>query len=438
LSNTLLYSELQKSVSFYTLGCKLNYSETSTIGRKFTDSGFQIKPFEEGADYVVINTCSVTDHADKKTKNLVKTAINLNAEAKVIIIGCYAQLKPEEITNIPGVSLVLGASEKFDIIDYIAKNELDTSSKYFNSHIKEALEFNLAYSAGDRTRTFLKIQDGCDYFCAFCTIPLARGRSRSGTVSQVLQSVQEIADRGVKEIVLTGVNTGDFQTEDGDNFLSLIKQLDNSQGIERFRISSIEPNLLTDEIIHFVAQSKKFVPHFHIPLQSGSDKILQLMRRRYDVSHYASRINLIKSLMPNACIGVDVIVGFPSESEEDFEQTYQFIHSLDVSYLHVFTYSERANTTALRISGRIPNRIRSERNKRLTILSDKKKRAFYAQNEGKSAQVLWEGQDSDGFQYGFTSNYIKAKRVFDSNQVNQIEQVRLSEVSSDCIMNIYE
>ena len=423
-----------RSVAFYTLGCKLNFSETSTIARKFNEAGYAINEFEDGADVYVINTCSVTDHADRKTKRVVKDGLKKNPLANVIVIGCYAQLKPQEIVNIPGVNLVLGASEKFNILDYVKDLHNGCEPAIFNTHIKEAITFNAAYSQGDRTRSFLKIQDGCNYFCSFCTIPLARGRSRSTTVADVVKSANEIAATGVKEIVLTGVNIGDFQNEDGETFYDVVKALDKIEGIERFRISSIEPNLLSDEIIRFVAASDKFVPHFHIPLQSGSNKILGLMRRRYEKSLYAERVKLIKELMPGACIGVDVIVGFPSESEEDFMETYDFLHELPISYLHVFTYSERPDTTALRIKGRVPGAVRNERNAMLTSLSHKKRRAFYESQLGKEFIVLWEIGNHDGFNHGFTENYVKVKIPYSREREKTISRMILKSIDEDGIV----
>ena len=423
-----------KTIAFHTLGCKLNYSETSAIARQFQNSGYDVVDFEQPADVYVVNTCSVTDHADRKTKRVVKNALALNAFANVVVIGCYAQLKPEEIAKIPGVNLVLGAAEKFNIVSHVEILEFGCEPAIFNSHIKDIHSFSPAYSAGDRTRAFLKVQDGCDYFCAFCTIPLARGRSRSGTIEDVLKSAYEIADKGVKEIVLTGVNIGDFENESGENFLQLIQALDKVEGIDRFRISSIEPNLLTEEIIDFVASSDKFVPHFHIPLQSGSDRILESMRRRYKRDLYADRVAQIKSLMPDGCIGVDVIVGFPGETDEEFMETYSFIQDLPVSYLHVFTYSERPNTTALRIKGRVPNAIRSERNTMLTSLSEKKRRLFYEENLGKELPVLWEQQKHGAYMQGFTSNYIKVKTAYDPAKVNKIENFLLEEIDSEGVV----
>lgn len=420
-----------KKVAFHTLGCKLNYSETSAIARQFQKEGYDVVDFNNAADVYVVNTCSVTDHADRKTKYVVKGALTRNALANVVVIGCYAQLKPEEIIKIPGVNLVLGAAEKFNIVSHVQNLDFGCEPAIYNSHIKDIQIFNPAYSAGDRTRSFLKVQDGCNYFCAFCTIPLARGRSRSGTIADVVKSANEIAEKGIKEIVLTGVNIGDFENDNGEDFLQLIQALEEVEGIERFRISSIEPNLLTPEIISFVAGSKKFVPHFHIPLQSGSDKILDLMRRRYKRDLYAERVAMIKNLIHDCCIGVDVIVGFPGETEEDFKETFDFIHSLPVSYLHVFTYSERPNTTALRLPGKVTNASRSERNKILTNLSEKKRRLFYEENLGKAFPVLWEMQRQGEWMEGFTNNYIKVKRPYIPAKVNTLEEILLEEIDVD-------
>jgi threonylcarbamoyladenosine tRNA methylthiotransferase MtaB len=419
-----------KKVAFYTLGCKLNFSESSAIARQFQKENYAVVDFGEAADVYVINTCSVTDHADRKTKHVVKNALSRNSLANVVVIGCYAQLKPQEIVKIPGVNLVLGAAEKFNIVSHVQNLEYGCEPAIYNSHIKEIQVFNPAYSAGDRTRSFLKVQDGCNYFCAFCTIPLARGRSRSSTIADVVKSGTEIAGKGIKEIVLTGVNIGDFQNDQEEDFLKLIQALDDIDGIERFRISSIEPNLLTPEIISFVAGSKKFVPHFHIPLQSGSDKILELMRRRYKKELYQERVEMIKNIIPQCCIGVDVIVGFPGETDEDFRETYDFIHSLPVSYLHVFTYSERPDTTALRLNGSVPNATRSERNNMLTNLSEKKRRLFYEDNLGKEFPVLWEQQKHGEWMQGYTSNYIKVKTDYDPAKVNIIQRVVLNSIDN--------
>jgi len=407
-----------RTVSFHTLGCKLNFSETSSIRQQFENHGYNAVKFEEGADIYIINTCSVTDFADKKCRYEVRRALKYSPDAKVVVIGCYAQLKPKEIANIEGVDLVLGAAEKFNILKYI--DELAaTSSKgmVVAGEVSEANTFIDSFSFGDRTRTFLKVQDGCDYKCTFCTIPQARGKSRSDTIENVLNNVKTIAAKGAKEIVLTGVNLGDFgngteviegvKPKKEDLFIDLITALNETEGIERFRISSIEPNLITDEIIDFVANSKKFVPHFHIPLQSGSDKILRLMRRRYKRDLYRQKVEKIKSVMPHACIGVDVIVGFPGETEEDFIETYNFIKDLDISYLHVFTYSERDNTLASEMEGVVDMGLRRERNEKLRILSQKKKHAFYSQFIGETRPVLIEKSKKEGELSGYTDNYIK-------------------------------
>lgn len=419
-----------KKIAFYTLGCKLNFSETSTISRQFENGGYEKTEFENAADVYVINTCSVTDHADTKCRNIVRQALRNNPDAFIAVVGCYAQLKPGEIAEIPGVDIVLGANEKFNLLQYIEENKRENVGIHA-CEIKETKEFIPSWSAGDRTRSFLKVQDGCDYFCAFCTIPLARGFSRSENIEKTLQFAKEAIATGVKEIVLTGVNIGDFGNGTNENLLQLIKKLDQLEGVERFRISSIEPNLLADEIIEFVASSRKFVPHFHIPLQSGSDKILASMRRRYESKLYTDRVEKIKQLMPDACIGADVIVGFPGETEEDFLQTYSFLNELDVAYLHVFTYSERDNTTALRINEIVPVEERKRRNKMLTILSEKKKRYFYEQNEGKVVKVLFEQENIDGMISGFTENYIRVKTQYDEALVNQLVKIKLTEIDND-------
>lgn len=419
-----------KKVAFYTLGCKLNFSETSTIARQFEKGGYEKTEFEKPADVYVVNTCSVTDHADTKCRNIVRQALRNNPDAFIAVVGCYAQLKPEEIAEIPGVDIVLGANEKFNLLQYIEANKREKAGIHA-CEIKEVKDFIPSWSAGDRTRTFLKVQDGCDYFCAFCTIPLARGFSRSENIEKTLQFAREAALTGVKEIVLTGVNIGDFGNGTHENFLKLIKELDKVEGVERFRISSIEPNLLADEIIEFVAASGKFVPHFHIPLQSGSNKILAAMRRRYESKLYAERVAKIKELMPDACIGADVIVGFPGETEEDFLQTYKFLNELEVSYLHVFTYSERDNTTALRIKEVVPVEERKRRNKMLTILSEKKKRHFYEQQKGKEFNVLFEQDNQNGMISGFTENYIRVKTEFDETLINQLVKIKLTGTDTD-------
>jgi threonylcarbamoyladenosine tRNA methylthiotransferase MtaB len=412
-----------KKVAFYTLGCKLNFSETSGIARTFEEAGYARVDFQDRPDIFIINTCSVTENADKKCKQLVKQAKKISPDSYVAIIGCYAQLKPQEISKIKGVNMVLGAAEKFNILEHIDQVDAEQESKIVASEIKHVKEFIPSYSIGDRTRTFLKVQDGCDYFCSFCTIPLARGRSRSNSIAQTIMVAQEVAATDVKEVVLTGVNIGDFGKGTEENFFGLVQELDKIEGIDRFRISSIEPNLLSNEIIEYVAQSRSFVPHFHIPLQSGSDNILKLMRRRYPTELYRNRIELIKRLMPDACIGVDVIVGYPGETDEEFLKTVHFLKEIDISYLHVFTYSERNNTTAVRSEDVIPMEVRKERSKQLHILSDKKKRYFYEQQLGKPVTVLFETEDHNGFMHGFTENYLKIKAPFNPNFVNQLKKV---------------
>jgi threonylcarbamoyladenosine tRNA methylthiotransferase MtaB len=432
---------MNKKVAFYTLGCKLNYSETSSIGRLFNNAGFSTVDFTDTPDVFVINTCSVTENADKKCKKVVKEALKISPNAYVTIVGCYAQLKPKEIAEIPGVDMVLGAAEKFQIVDYITDLTKNPKALVYNQPVTEANQFVSAWSIGDRTRTFLKVQDGCDYSCTFCTIPLARGASRSDTIENAVKQAEEIAASGVKEIVLTGVNLGDFGIRDGkreDKFFDLVKALDKVEGIDRIRISSIEPNLLTDEIIEFVATSKRFVPHFHIPLQSGSDKILGLMRRRYKRELYANRVAKIKQLMPDCCIGVDVIVGFPGETREDFIDTYNFLNDLNVSYLHVFTYSERENTPASEMKGTVPGSTRAERSKMLHILSDKKRRAFYETQLSRTDEVLFEGDIKDGFMHGFTRNYVKVKTKYDPLLVNELKTVHLTQISPDGDVEITE
>lgn len=420
-----------KKVAFYTLGCKLNYSETSSISRLFEERGFQKVEFNDKPDIFVINTCSVTENADKKCKKIVREAQGINPDGFVAVMGCYAQLKPDEIANIKGVDAVLGASEKFRLIDLLGTFEKPSSGKgrVLATSIEEAIDYHASYSLNDRTRTFLKVQDGCDYPCAYCTIPLARGKSRSDTIENVVRSANEIAAKGVKEIVLTGVNIGDFGIQNGrreSSFLELIKALDEVENIERFRISSIEPNLLTDEIIEFVAQSKRFVPHFHIPLQSGSNKILGLMRRRYKRELYVERVAKIKSLMPHCCIGVDVIVGHPGETEDEFLETYYFLNELPVSYFHVFTYSERPNTAAIDIKPIVPQSVRAERSKMLHILSDKKKHHFYENQVGKSFTVLFEDDVELGQMQGFTENYVRVTARFDPLLINETKLVTLT------------
>ncbi|OYU94819.1 MAG: tRNA (N(6)-L-threonylcarbamoyladenosine(37)-C(2))-methylthiotransferase MtaB [Bacteroidetes bacterium B1(2017)] len=425
---------MQKSVAFYTLGCKLNFSETSTIGRNLAQHGYKKVEFHEGADVYVINTCSVTDHADRRCKKIVKEALRHNPNAFVTIIGCYAQLKPQEIASIEGVDLVLGAAEKFNIQDYIGNGAKKEIAEVKEGKIKEVLDYHASYSIGDRTRTFLKVQDGCDYFCSFCTIPLARGKSRSDTIANVIKQANEVVAKGIKEIVLTGVNTGDFGIGSDENFYLLLKALDEVKGLERLRISSIEPNLLSDEIIEFVAQSKTIVPHFHIPLQSGSDEMLKSMRRKYLTALYTSRVEKIKKLMPHCCIGVDVIIGYPGETHEHFLETYNYLNELDISYLHVFTYSERENTTAYKLPGKVTLRTRNERSKMLHILSDKKRRFFYEQNLGKTYPVLWEIENDGDTMHGFTSNYVKVKTAYDPSLVNEILDYKLEEIDEDMVV----
>jgi len=422
---------MSQSIAFYTLGCKLNFSETSTITRQMESFGFVRKEFQQGADIYVINTCSVTDHADKKCRKVVKEALKINADAKIVVIGCYAQLKPQEIANIPGVNMVLGAAEKFNLAENLNTLAQTDETLILNKNIKETDVFVPGFSLGERTRSFMKVQDGCDYFCSFCTIPLARGKSRSHTVAETIKVAQEVAQTGIKEVVLTGVNIGDFGVGNGETFFDLIKALENVNGIERFRISSIEPNLLTDEIIRFVANSKKFVPHFHIPLQSGSDIILKLMRRKYLRGLYKNRIATIKTLMPHCCIGVDVIVGFPQETDELFLDTYNFINELDISYLHVFPYSERNNTTAKKLEGIVPVKVRMERAKMLRILSEKKRHLFYQTNLGKTYTVLYEAEEDNGMMCGFTENYIKVETPYDPLLVNELVQVQLLEINNN-------
>ena len=440
-----------KKVAFYTLGCKLNYSETSTISRLFEQRGYQKVEFNQNPDIFIINTCSVTDNADKKCRKIVREAQHINPDGYVAIIGCYAQLKPKEISEIPGVDAVLGAAEKFrliDLLDEFVKPPTHQKGSIFTSEITEATEYHTSYSLNDRTRTFLKVQDGCDYPCAYCTIPLARGASRSDSITNVVKAANEIANKGVKEIVLTGVNIGDFRPpvlENGnkDTFLDLIKALDKVENIERFRISSIEPNLLSNEIIAFVAQSKRFVPHFHIPLQSGSNKILGLMRRRYKRELYIDRVAQIKTLMPQACIGVDVIVGHPGETKEDFLETYQFLNDLDISYLHVFTYSERPNTAAIDIKPTVPQSQRAERSKMLHILSDKKKRAFYESQLDTVHTVLFEDdvqKDSNGnaTMQGFTENYVRVVAKYDPLLINELKEINLTNINQEGVVEVEE
>lgn len=425
-----------KKVAFYTLGCKLNFSETSTISRLFENAGFAKVDFEETPDILVINTCSVTENADKKCQQLVRRALKINPEVYVAVIGCYAQLKPEEIAQISGVSLVLGANEKFNIIEHLEERDAQQAAatvKYEN--IKQTNTFIPSHSMGDRTRSFLKVQDGCDYFCTFCTIPLARGKSRNASIEETLDEARKIAGTAIREVVLTGVNIGDFGQGADENFYRLVTGLDTIEGIDRFRISSIEPNLLSDEIIDFtLTRAGKFVPHFHIPLQSGSNRLLKAMRRKYERELYAERVQHIKSLRPDCCIGVDVIVGFPGETDEEFMETMDFLKDLDISYLHVFTYSERANTTAIKLGDPVPQSVRKQRSQQLHILSDKKKRAFYEQNTGSTRTVLFEAEEDNGIMYGFTENYVKVKLPYDPALVNTLQTIQLTEIDRDGVV----
>jgi len=430
----------EKKVAFYTLGCKLNFSETSTIARTFQSEGFNRVGFDEKADIYVINTCSVTDNADKRFKTIVRSALKLNEKAFLIAIGCYAQLKPEELAKVDGVDLVLGATEKFKVTDYIndlSKNEI---SEVHSCEIDEADFYVGSYSIGDRTRAFLKVQDGCDYKCTYCTIPLARGISRSDTLENVLENAKKISEKGIKEIVLTGVNIGDYGKGELGNknhehtFFELVKALDNINGINRIRISSIEPNLLKNKTIQFVAKSNRFVPHFHIPLQSGSDHLLKLMKRRYQSELYLDRVGQIKKVMPNACIGVDVIVGFPGETDELFLETYNFLNEMDISYLHVFTYSERPNTEAVKMDDVVPKDVRAKRSKMLRGLSVKKRRAFYENQLGNEFTVLFEGENKNGFTHGFTENYVKVKTPWNPELINTMHQIKLTTIDEDGIV----
>ena len=423
------------TVAFHTLGCKLNFSETSTIAKQLEDAGFAKVKIDENPDVVVINTCSVTDHSDAKCRNIVRRSLNSNSVAYIVVIGCYAQLKPQEVAAIEGVDLVLGANEKFNLPNLLKNLSKRQNAEIRACEIKEVREFVPGFSSGDRTRTFLKVQDGCDYFCAFCTIPLARGRSRSASVNNTVKQAESAVKAGAKEIVLTGVNIGDFGKGNGETLLDLIKELDKVEGVLRYRISSIEPNLLSEEIIDFVAKSDKFQPHFHIPLQSGSDDILSSMRRRYRTDLYRSRIEYIKNRMPNAGIGVDVIVGFPGECDSRFQETYDFINSLDISYLHVFTYSERPKTTALRIEDVIPVPIRQERNKMLRILSLKKQRSHYEKFIGLNRPVLVESSDYDGMHYGYTPEYVRVAVKSPDVSSNSSENIYLDSINPDGFVN---
>jgi threonylcarbamoyladenosine tRNA methylthiotransferase MtaB len=429
--------EKRKKVAFYTLGCKLNFSETSTIARNFQDEGFDRVDFEEVADMYVINTCSVTENADKQFKQVVRKAMKLNDKAFVAAIGCYAQLKPEELANVDGVDLVLGATEKFKITDYINDLSKNDFGEVHSCEISEADFYVGSYSIGDRTRAFLKVQDGCDYKCTYCTIPLARGISRSDELENVLKNAKEISEQGIKEIVLTGVNIGDYGKGEFGNkkhehtFLELVQGLDKIEGIERLRISSIEPNLLKNETIEFVSKSRTFVPHFHIPLQSGSNEILKLMKRRYLREIYTERVNKIREVMPDACIGVDVIVGFPGETDEHFLETYHFLNEMDISYLHVFTYSERDNTEAAEMEGVVLANVRAKRSKMLRSLSVKKRRAFYESQLGTNRTVLFESDNKEGYIHGFTENYVRVKTPWNPELVNTLQEINLTKIDED-------
>jgi len=428
---------MNKKVAFYTLGCKLNFSETSTIARNFSSEGFERVDFKEKADIYVINTCSVTENADKRFKSIVKQAQKINPEAFVAAVGCYAQLKPQELADVEGVDLVLGATEKFNITSYLNDLTKNDMGEVHSCEIQDADFYVGSYSIGDRTRAFLKVQDGCDYKCTYCTIPLARGISRSDTLENVLQNAKEISEKNIKEIVLTGVNIGDYGKGEFGNkkhehtFYELVQALDQVEGIERLRISSIEPNLLKNETIEFVAQSDSFVPHFHIPLQSGSNELLKLMRRRYMKELYVDRVTKIREVMPHACIGVDVIVGFPGETDDLFLETYNFLNELDISYLHVFTYSERDNTVAASLDGVVLKNVRAKRSKMLRGLSAKKRRAFYETQLGAKRTVLFEGENKEGYIHGFTENYVKVKAPWNPELVNTLHDVELTKIDED-------
>ena len=426
-----------KKVAFYTLGCKLNFAETSTIARSFEEDGYIRVDFDDPADIYVINTCSVTENADKQFKQIVRKALKTNPKAFLAAVGCYAQLKPEELASVDGVDLVLGAKEKFNITQYIDDLTKNNEGIVHSCEISETDFYVGSYSIGDRTRAFLKVQDGCDYKCTYCTIPMARGISRSDTIENILSNAKKISDKGIKEIVLTGVNIGDYGKGEFGNkkhehtFLELVQALDKVEGSERLRISSIEPNLIKDETIDFIAQSKSFVPHFHIPLQSGSNEILKKMKRRYLRELYVSRVAKIREVMPDACIGVDVIVGFPGETDEHFLETYHFLNELDISYLHVFTYSERDNTEAVLMDGVVPDAVRAKRSKMLRGLSAKKRNAFYESQLGKEKTVLFESDNKQGYIHGFTENYVKVKAPWDPALVNTLHKVKLTKIDVD-------
>ena len=433
-----MITSTQKTVAFHTLGCKLNFAETSTIARQLIGAGYEKVDFDSPAQVYVINTCSVTDNADKECKFHVKRAVKANPEGLVVVLGCYAQLKPEEISAIEGVDLVLGAKEKFNLLNFLDDlRKAEASAQVHSCEIEDADFFIGSYSIGDRTRAFLKVQDGCDYKCTYCTIPMARGISRSDTIENIVKNAKEIAGQNIKEIVLTGVNIGDYGKGEFGNkkhehtFLDLVKELNKVEGIERIRISSIEPNLLKDETIELVAESQNFVPHFHIPLQSGSDEILKKRKRRYLTALYTNRVKKIREMLPDACIGVDVIVGFPGETEEKFLETYKFLSELPISYLHVFTYSERDNTEAVEMEGVVPISERKKRNKMLRILSEKKKMAFYQSQIGKTLPVLWEHEEKNGMMFGFTDNYVRVQKPYDPASINRVETVKLEKIAPD-------
>ena len=433
-----MITSTQKTVAFHTLGCKLNFAETSTIARQLIGAGYEKVDFDSPAQVYVINTCSVTDNADKECKFHVKRAVKANPEGLVVVLGCYAQLKPEEISAIEGVDLVLGAKEKFNLLNFLDDlRKAEASAQVHSCEIEDADFFIGSYSIGDRTRAFLKVQDGCDYKCTYCTIPMARGISRSDTIENIVKNAKEIAGQNIKEIVLTGVNIGDYGKGEFGNkkhehtFLDLVKELNKVEGIERIRISSIEPNLLKDETIELVAESQNFVPHFHIPLQSGSDEILKKMKRRYLTTLYTNRVKKIREMLPDACIGVDVIVGFPGETEKKFLETYKFLSELPISYLHVFTYSERDNTESVEIEGVVPISERKKRNKMLRILSEKKKMAFYQSQIGKTLPVLWEHEEKNGMMFGFTDNYVRVQKPYDPASINRVEKVKLEKIAPD-------
>jgi threonylcarbamoyladenosine tRNA methylthiotransferase MtaB len=421
--------QTKKKIAFYTLGCKLNFSETSQISRQFPPDKYEIVGFDEVADIYVINTCVVTEKAEKKSRSAIRQAKKKNPDAIVAAVGCYSEINPNELHAIKGTDIILGTSGKFALTDYLEKKEFDKSD--FSED-----RFIPSYSSGDRTRSFFKIQDGCDYFCSYCTVPLARGRSRSDTIENTIKIAQEISGTGIKEMILTGVNVGDFGRKNNEKFIDLLKRLDKIDGIERIRISSIEPDLLTNEIIEFVSSSKKFLPHFHIPLQSATDKVLKAMKRRYDVDLFSSKLKIIKQQMPNCCVAIDIIVGFPGETEKDFEDTYSYIQNSDISCMHVFTYSERERTHAVTLEEIIPHSERTRRSKKMLALSEKKKTDFYLENKGKERSVLFESDNDKGMMYGYTENYIKVKTSFDPELINKIKKVRLTEIEKDGIFAV--